>query len=88
MTFFANLQINDTYDGPYVIHSGVNDTSNLGNIVSYKDEKVLYEWDDECSEMKGTDTTVFAPINEGNFSKVIYIFQPDVCRLYNMIIFM
>ncbi|XP_077292751.1 sensory neuron membrane protein 2-like [Arctopsyche grandis] len=72
--------INDTYDGPYSIHSGVINANMLGNIVSYKNKSTLEEFEGACSDMKGTDTTVFAPINESNYSKIIYIFQPDICR--------
>ncbi|CAH2063819.1 unnamed protein product, partial [Iphiclides podalirius] len=67
--------------GPFEMVRGTQDLSELGHIVSYKGMRVMKEWrEPKCGELKGSDATVYPPIDESNVPQRLYTFEPDICR--------
>lgn len=73
--------MNRTETGPYDMIRGRENVYELGNIVSYKEQKVMPMWGDKyCGQINGSDSSIFPPIKEGNVPKKLYTFEPDICR--------
>ncbi|XP_014253859.1 sensory neuron membrane protein 2-like [Cimex lectularius] len=70
---------NNTLSGPYRVNTGSKNVSELGKIVEVKNKMYIPFWDKNttCSEIKGTDSTIFPPLTEPKND--IYIYVPDVC---------
>ncbi|KAL5960422.1 Lysosome membrane protein 2, partial [Taenia solium] len=74
---------NGTADGPFVIDTGVNDITKLGNILSYKGKSTVDVWSsDEANQIKGTDGSHVAPGLSMNSRR--FIFAADLCRSFEM----
>ncbi|XP_073997540.1 sensory neuron membrane protein 2-like isoform X2 [Rhodnius prolixus] len=70
---------NETLEGPFKIFGGNKDIFKMGQIIEYKSSNNLIMWESNstCSQLKGTDSTVFPPISDLNNDIFIYI--PDIC---------
>ncbi|VDM31539.1 unnamed protein product [Hydatigera taeniaeformis] len=76
---------NGTDDGPFVIDTGVNDATKLGNVLSYKNKSTLNVWSsDEANQIKGTDGSQVAPGLRMNSRP--FIFAADLCRSFEMLV--
>lgn len=73
--------MNNTPSGPYEMVRGTEDVSQLGNIVSYKEQNSISVWGDQyCGMINGSDSSIFPPIDENNVPEKLYTFEPDICR--------
>uniref|UniRef100_A0A5K3FXA5 Scavenger receptor class B member 1 n=1 Tax=Mesocestoides corti TaxID=53468 RepID=A0A5K3FXA5_MESCO len=74
---------NATDMGPFVIDTGVNDISQLGNILSYEGKNTVDVWSSEkANQIKGTDGSHFAP--NLNANSTLFIFANDLCRSFEL----
>ncbi|KAL5106452.1 Scavenger receptor clas B member 1 [Taenia crassiceps] len=74
---------NGTDDGPFVIETGVNDITKLGNILSYKGKSTVDVWSsDEANQIKGTDGSHVAPGLSMHSRR--FIFATDLCRSFEL----
>ncbi|CAG0900471.1 unnamed protein product [Darwinula stevensoni] len=72
---------NGTVDGPYLVGTGKEDSSDFGRIHLWQGEPSHYKkpWgSDECNAINGTDGTVFPPLI--NKETLLYTFIPELCR--------
>ncbi|XP_040570236.1 scavenger receptor class B member 1 [Lepeophtheirus salmonis] len=70
---------NGSTSGKFKIHSGVDNLSNLGEIMSFRGKDKLDVWSgDQCNDIRGTDGTIFPPGFAKN--KTLYVFSPDLCQ--------
>ncbi|XP_024216164.2 sensory neuron membrane protein 2 [Halyomorpha halys] len=70
---------NSSVSGVFKTYRGNKNVYDLGRIIKYDNNTHLTMWDKNttCSELKGTDSTILAPIQ--NKDQDIYIFLPEVC---------
>ncbi|RZC43076.1 sensory neuron membrane protein 2, partial [Asbolus verrucosus] len=66
-------------DGKYVVKRGIDDIEQLGHIVTWNDMKYTHYWGENttCSEVKGTDSTVYPPRVKKDNS--FFIYATDIC---------
>ncbi|XP_046735075.1 sensory neuron membrane protein 2 isoform X2 [Diprion similis] len=71
---------NDSNDGYYSINSGLNDISQLGDIISWENSSVLDTWteDGSCNDIVGCDASIYPPFRTQGPS--VNIFSTDICR--------
>ncbi|XP_046467566.1 sensory neuron membrane protein 2 isoform X1 [Neodiprion pinetum] len=71
---------NDTNDGYYSINSGLNDVSQLGEILAWENSSVLDTWgeDGTCNDIVGCDASLYPPFRTQGSS--VNIFSTDICR--------
>ena len=76
MGFFVGK--NNSADGIYNIHSGVSDSSQLGNVLRFNYQDSMTEWATPYANMlNGSDGTLHPPaVNKSD----LYIFNSDLCR--------
>ena len=66
-----------------MVKNGVDDSSQVGEIVSHNDEQLLNLWSGEpCNMINGTDGTFFAPFLERK--KTVHLYSPLMCRSFAM----
>ncbi|KAK9509767.1 hypothetical protein O3M35_007005 [Rhynocoris fuscipes] len=70
---------NDSAVGPFKIFGGNRDIYKLGEIIEFKSNHSLSMWpaDTTCSDIRGSDSSVFPPIT--NLNQDLYIYIPDMC---------
>lgn len=58
---------------------GKENINELGKILLYNDEPVMYDWDDDaCNEIRGSDGTIFPPFQKKEDG--YWIFAGPICR--------
>ncbi|CAG9129052.1 unnamed protein product [Plutella xylostella] len=73
--WFYDRNGSETFDGQFLMDTGANDFSQLGNIVKWRNSnRTLYR--DQCGEVKGSTGELWAP--ELGQPEVT-IFAPDIC---------
>ncbi|XP_044279082.1 platelet glycoprotein 4 isoform X2 [Varanus komodoensis] len=72
------LPYNETFDGPYRVFTGKEDTEKTAIIQSYKNKSTVPYWDQYCNMVNGTDGASFPPFL--NKEQVLYFFSSDICR--------
>ncbi|XP_044258686.1 sensory neuron membrane protein 2-like [Tribolium madens] len=67
-------------DGKYTVKRGLTDIEKLGHIVAWNDSLYTKFWGEgtTCSEVKGTDSTLYPPRVSTDSS--FYIYSTDICR--------
>lgn len=75
--FFS--QMNNSVQGPFTINRGVKNISQLGDITSYRDNRIQKVWRNEvCNFVSGKDIFTWPPRQE-RLSE-LRIFSADICR--------
>ncbi|KAL5011838.1 hypothetical protein ScPMuIL_010389 [Solemya velum] len=73
------MAANNSDDGMYTIHTGVDDTNKFGIVDNWNGNSTLHFWTtDSCNKINGTDGTVFPPFVDK--SDKLFIFSTDICR--------
>nr|ARO70304.1 sensory neuron membrane proteins 2 [Dendrolimus punctatus] len=73
--------MNRTASGPWAMKRGVDNMYEIGEIVSFKNQKAMRVWGDPyCGQINGSDSTVFPPIDEAKVPERLYTFEPEICR--------
>jgi len=74
------MQKNGSDDGRYDIFTGVSNSSQFGQILTWQGKKELSFWEPEthCDQIKGTDGSIFSPFLDED--STIEIFSSDICR--------
>lgn len=58
---------NGTDLGEFKVYRGFKNSIDMGRVVSYNDEEELDMWDgEECTQYRGTDSTIFPPYMDKN----------------------
>lgn len=74
---------NGTDAGPFVIDTGVNDITKLGNILTFKGKDTVDVWSsDKANQIIGTDGSQVAP--DLTMDSRRFIFAADLCRSFEM----
>ncbi|RWS05681.1 CD36-like protein 1 [Dinothrombium tinctorium] len=74
---------NNTREGPFEVHTGVYDHSNIAQFVSWNDKRNLDKWyGDPCNKLTGTDGTQFSPLLSKDAKLRVFAFES--CRSYEL----
>ncbi|KAM7538610.1 hypothetical protein Aperf_G00000047261 [Anoplocephala perfoliata] len=74
---------NDTDAGPFVIDTGVNDVTKVGDILSFEGKNTVDAWSsEEANKIKGTDGSQVAPGLTMDSRR--FVFANDICRSFEM----
>jgi hypothetical protein len=77
------FQKNGTVRERLRVKRGIENITELGRVVEFKDQEVQNVWDDDkCNELRGTDSTIFPPFLTKKDK--IEGFFPDLCRYVGM----
>jgi hypothetical protein len=81
---FTFFQKNGTVRERLRVKRGIENITELGRLVEFKDKKLQTVWDGQtCNELRGTDSTIFRPFLT-NKDK-IEGFLPELCRYDDVI---
>ncbi|XP_011292727.1 sensory neuron membrane protein 1-like [Musca domestica] len=65
--------------GRFKVSRGTKDHRTVGKVLEYDNDEQLNIWpEDECNQLRGTDSTIFAPLMSP--SDGLWSFSPDLCR--------
>lgn len=79
--FQFTCQKNETHDGLYSVHSGIDDAVQVADVKAWQNHSTLSTWlskPDTCNRIEGTDASMFPPHRKPTGS--LSIFSTDICR--------
>lgn len=78
--WFYQRNMSSTADGLFQMNTGVDDLSQLGNVVTWNRRNKLNFYSGHCQEIKGSLGELWAPPSEDQIS----LFATDICSAINM----
>ncbi|XP_039283747.1 protein croquemort isoform X3 [Nilaparvata lugens] len=78
--WFYKRNMSTTADGLFQMHTGVDNLSELGNVVTWNGHSKLNFYKGHCQEIKGSLGELWAPPSEDH----ITLFATDICSAINM----